>query len=296
MVNHTQNPHGRSLRRRIRLWTCLVTGLTFTVLTAVAVVEERQHVLSFQRGAAEAMLLHLAQMPEVGRSYPAASGALEAMAPPLAQSGVHLSVAFAESVDVGEVLARRPLLVGDRWYELRYSVAPGWARQVTLRALVSHTVLGVAMMVLTILGIEHILARKLLRPLAAMAHQVRHMRRGGGWEPRLPETDDELTDLAAALRELAPALDAQVHEWIDAERRAAVMLALGDVRQKLSERLRRVLTVLGDLQARSQVLPEGVRGLRAAIRELEQLREDVSLAASASVAVVDSQPALLQRP
>jgi len=101
------------------------------------------------------------------------------------------------------------------------------------------------------------------------------MRRGGGWEPRLPSADAEISEVAEALRELGPALHEQVQTWVEAERRSGVAQALSGGRARLREPKVRALTLLGDLQARGAVSPDAKPKLRALVTEIERLSREI---------------------
>ena len=75
----------------------------------------------------------------------------------------------------------------------------------------------------------------------------------------LPATDAEFAEIAAAIRELGPGLSAQVDEWIQGEKRAAVAMALGGLRKRLADSRRPASAVARDLEA----CEEGGRGSKA---------------------------------
>lgn len=97
------------------------------------------------------------------------------------------------------------------------------------------------------------------------------MQRGGGWHTILPQTDSELEALAGAVKQLGPGLESQVHQWVEAERRAAVALLFNAVRSQIREPLREVRARAADLQARNLVSPEGKQKLRALVAATDRL-------------------------
>lgn len=76
-----------------------------------------------------------------------------------------------------------------------------------------HSVHSLVALAALLLATEWILRRNLLAPLRALTHQVGLIRDGRGWALRPPRTDEELRDLAEALRGLGPALERPVREW-----------------------------------------------------------------------------------
>jgi hypothetical protein len=136
------------------------------------------------------------------------------------------------------------------------------------RALVFHLALGATSLLILVAGAEWILRARLVEPLRRMAHQVRFMRRGGGWQPKLPPLDAELTEVGRALEELGPALDAQMQ-------RAVTARVLAGLRARLREPQRRALALLGDLEARELVSPDAKPKVRALVLEVERITREI---------------------
>lgn len=261
----------RSLRGRLGRWIACAFTVTVALLTAAAVVEERR--LAFDIGAAngEALLAHLSTMREFQSDHATALAHVRHIDATLAGAGIRLELTPASVESVGTVVARRSVQLADGTFELRYRADAPWLDSLMKRALVFHLVLGVAALGVLVFGAEWILRARLVEPLRRFAHQVRFMRSGGGWKPKLPPSDAELTDLARALEELGPALHAQVQEWLEGERRAAAARALGELKARLREPRRRALVLLGDLQARGLVGPDAKPKVRALVLEVERV-------------------------
>ncbi len=134
-------------------------------------------------------------------------------------------------------------------------------------------------------GTEWILRRKLMAPLRAIAHAVGLMRDGRGWAPRLPRIDEELRELSEALGGLGPGLEQQVHEWVEAERRGAIALALGRTKRHLQETTGRVLELLAELEDRSVAPPldreRRIRALAVEVGRIPAMIEDEAMHALA---------------
>lgn len=268
-------PLRRSLRGRLRRWIVVASLVTIALLTMAAVIEERRLLHEVETANARAFLAHLAEMTQLRADHAIAARYVAEFEGPLRGAGIRLVMVPADAPLEGAVLARRALELADGRFELRYASDAPWTVGLQRRAVAFHLVLGVAALAALLAGAEWILRRRLVIPLSRFAHQVRFMRDGGGWAPRLPSADSELGELARALEDLGPALHAQVDQWVEAERRAAAARAIGDLRAKLREPRRRALALLGDLQARDAVSPEAKPKLRALVAELERIGVEI---------------------
>ncbi len=209
---------------------------------------------------------HLAAMPEFRGDRAAALAHAERLDSVLQGAGIRLDVVPAITPRSAEVIASRTIELAEGRFVLRYrSDAPRLARLLK-RALTFHLVLGAVALGILLVGSEWILRARLVEPLRRIAHQVRFMRTGGGWKPKLPPSDAELADLGQALEELGPALHAQVEEWLEGERRAAAARALSELRARLREPQHRALALLGDIQAQGLVAPAAKPKVRALAR------------------------------
>jgi hypothetical protein len=184
------------------------------------------------------------------------------------------------------ILARHRLVLRDADLELRYRIDPARVRYLTRRPALIHSLHGIIALAALVAGTEWILRRKLLIPLQVMSHQVTLMREGHGWSPRLPGADEEFRELSEALLGLGPGLERQVHEWIEAERRGAVALALARVRTRLLEERDRAR---GPLQGRAaaKLAPSNGdgRSVYAAAEQVERMLQILDETARSAVDV-----------
>lgn len=260
-----------SLRRRLAIWIGAAFAISFAGLAAATVATERSLVAGLERAAAESLVAHLAAVPELEADTADARRHLDALAPTFAAGGASLEIAPPAAPSSSHVVASRRIDLGGRTYELRYGADAPWVSRLLWRAVALHLLYGAAALALVLAGVEWILRTRLVAPLARIAHQVRFMGNGGGWSPQLPRADAEIGDVGQAIVELGPALQAQVEQWIEGERRAVIARALAEVRARLREPHRHLLALAGDLQARDAVLPEAKPRLRALIAEIERL-------------------------
>lgn len=264
-----------SLRRRLGRWIAWSFTVTVALLTAAAVLEERRLVHAVGAANGESLLAHLSTMPELEADHATALAHVQRLDTTLRGAGIRLEMTAPSAAATGAVVARRAIRLADGTYELRYRADAPWLARLMKRALVFHLVVGAAALAVLLVGAESIRRTRLVDPLRRFAHQVRFMRSGGGWEPKLPSSDTELADLARALEELGPALNEQVRVWLEAERRAAAAHALSDVRARLREPKRRVLALLGDLLARALVTSDAKPKVRALVLEVERISREI---------------------
>ncbi len=258
-----------SLRWRIGGFTALVLSLTLAALTGAAILEVRRVVLAIETETARSLLGHLITMPEFRSSRGAAEAHLAPLRDALVAAGVSVEIQSPGSSSGEGVLARESIALSDGPLELVYRMDPARLARIARRSAADHLILGAFALLGLLFGTEWILRRRLVATADALSLQVHHMGRGIGWKPCLPPTDQELAGLAASLRDLGPALEAQVREWIDAERLAAEAQLLGRLRRRQSEPQKRAVALLSDLHARGLVLPPGIHALRCAVSEVE---------------------------
>lgn len=264
-----------SLRQRLRRWIALAFVATIALLTTAAVLEERRLVLDVEAANGASLLSHLASMPELRSDHAAALAYVQRLDAPLRGAGIRLAIVSASTPPDRSVAASRTVELADGIFELRYASDAPWLARLMKRSLAFHLVLGATALMVLVAGAEWILRVRLVEPLRRFAHQVRFMRAGGGWKPKLPPSDSELADLARALEELGPALHAQVQEWLEGERRAAAACALSELRARLREPKRRALALLGDIQARGLVAPDAKPKVRALVLEIERIALEI---------------------
>lgn len=273
----------RSLRWRLRGWTAAAFFVTLAAFAAVGVLDERRRALESEAAGAAALLGHLAGMPAFAAGLDQASRQLDVVRGPLRATGSDIDLVPVGSPQApgGQLLATQPLELAQGPYELRYRTNGARLAEAARRSVLVHAGLGLLTLVALLAGIEWILRRRVISPLHDISHQVRNMKRGGGWVPVLPSTDAEIAEVAEAVGELGPALGAQVEQWLEGERRAAVALAFARLRDGLRDPQRRALALLGDLQASDLVRPAGKQTVRAVLAAVEQIcrRLDVEEAA-----------------
>lgn len=267
----------RSLRLRIGGWTIAVFTLTLTLFTIAGIVEDRREMLGAQTQEARALIAHLSQMPEFRGSFENAASHLALLRDSLVGMGGRLEIVRSTTEAESTLVARQTLSLAEGNFELRYLGDAARLRDMTLRSIVMHVAHGVLTLIILLAGMEWILRRNLIAPLKTLSHQVDRMRRGGGWVPVIPPTDAELGGLAEAVRGLGPALEEQVHGWVNAERHAAVTLALGRLRAGLAQPLRDIRAFIGDLEARHLVAPSGKPKLRSILGKLDLIREALQI-------------------
>ena len=275
-----------SLRLKIGGWTVAVFTVTLAIFTAAGIIEDRRQILQSEAAQAQALLKHFAEMPGFQRDFPTAISSLASIRSSVGPAGEHLELVSSDQPASGPVAARSSLAIGDGAFELRYLSDVKRLNGMTRRSIVLHVTHAILTLAILLAGTEWILRRKLIAPLKTLSHQVDRMRDGGGWLPVVPATDAELEGLAAAVRGLGPALEEQVHRWVNAERHSAVTLALGRIRAGLTGPLRNIRGLVGDLEARHLVAPTGKPKLRSIlgnldlVREALQIEEEVELAHS----------------
>jgi hypothetical protein len=262
-----------SLRLRIGGWTVAVFTLALTLSTIVGIAEDRQQLLAAQAEQGRALLTHLSLMGEFQGGVETAVSHLSALRDSLVGSGGSLELVPAAKPAENDVVARQTLSLATGTFELRYVGNAARLRALTRRSVLLHVAHGVLTLAILLAGMEWILRRNLIAPLRSLSHQVDRMRHGGGWAPVIPPTDVELGGLAEAVRGLGPALEEQVHQWVNAERRSAVALALNHIRAGLRGSLRDAQALIGDLQARRLVAPSGTPKLRSILGNLDRIRE-----------------------
>ena len=268
---------GRSLRLRIGGWTILVFTLMLALFTIIGVIEDRHEILRAQGEQARGLLTHLVKMPEFQGDLRTMGSHLTAISDSLSGMGGTLEVVpTAKEAEAG-LLARQPLsLAGgnaEGSLELRYLGDVTRLQKFTRRSVVLHVIHGLLTLAVLLAGMEWILRRNLIAPLQSLSHQVDRMRRGGGWVPVMPPTDVELDGLAGAVNGLGPALEKQVHVWVNAERHSAVTLALSHIRVNLKGPLRDIRGLIGDLEARHLVAPSGKPRLRSILANFDRVLE-----------------------
>jgi len=243
--------------------------------TTAAILEERRRLLETEAVHAGALLEHLAHMPEFQGEAREAQARLALLRGSLAAVGGRLELTPPGQDDgaaSSAILARRKLGLRDANLELRYCADPDRLARVTRAAVLIHSVHGLVALAALLLAAEWVLRRNLLAPLRTLSHQIGLIRDGRGWAVQPPETDQELGELSDALRGMGPALERQVHEWMEAERRSAVALALMRTGRQLQETRKRVLDLLAELEGAWVVAPpDRERRIRSLVSEVDRI-------------------------
>lgn len=266
-----------SLRLRIRAWNAAVITLTVALLTSAEIYQGRQELLRTERAHVEALLAHLAHMPEFQRDAQTATARLALLRDSLHAAGGELELvpsregAAAGAANPGGVLATWRLSLREGSFDLRYRTDPGRPGSLTRRSILTHLLYGFLALAALVAGTEWILRRNLVVPLRSLSHQLDRMQGGGGWLAKAPPTDEELAGLARAVADLGPGLERQASEWIEAERRSAVALTVANIRSRLREPLERALALIADLRAREDVAGDGKPELLALLASLDRI-------------------------
>jgi hypothetical protein len=264
----------RTFRRRLAAWAVIALAAVISALTVATVLEERRLVTELQRWNGESLVRHLAAMPEFQHDARSAREHVSILSRTLGP-GVSLELVPAGVFAAGTVVASTRLDLADGAFELRFSLDPAFISGLARRAALVHVAYGVIAVVAGLAALEWIVRARLARPLKHIAHRIRFMRRGGGWEPILPRADAEIAEVAEALGELGPAMHRQVLSWIEAERRAGAAHALSDLRGRLRQPKVRAFALLGDLQARGAVSPAAKHTVRAIVVEIERMAREI---------------------
>lgn len=273
----------RSLRGRLSEWTAFTLVTAIVTLTATALFEERSMVLSVQSALGQSLVDHLSGMPEFRSGRLHAASQVKHLETLLGPAGIRLELVEAGTPFGGGTLAAAPLPLPEGKFELRYRTDAPWLEALVRRAVLFHAAVGVAALALLLGGTHVIIRSRLSEPLQRISHQIRFMKSGGGWSPKLPAADEELRDLEAALVELGPGLQVQVHQWVEAERRAAAVGVISRLRARLRDPQRRAQASLGDLLARGLVAQDGRGRAREISRDLDSLSREIEAEESATL-------------
>jgi len=270
---------GASLRRRLLAWTLTIVGATVGLLTAAALHEELRALRRLEAAHADAWLRHLAGMPDlqgpradVEEQLAAVSRSLRAV-----DAELILSPAGPASTAPGDeaVVAVVELpSTGGEARALVYRRLPGRALRLGRRTVAGHVALGIAAVLGLVAATDWLLRRRLVSPVRDLARQLAHMGSRGGWQPRLGEgVDRELQPLWDAIGALGPGLEGQVRQWVEAERRAAVALALSTVCRAMRDPLRDCAARASALQAQGALGPDSKRLVRALVRSIDRAQD-----------------------
>lgn len=270
-------PRPSTLSRRLSSWSILALAMVVLSLTLAGVWHEWDVHRRTQMANARALLDHLAGMSELTEHEASARAQVAMLAEALRPSGVLLELRRPdEAVPAAmDVVAVRPLLVQGVELQIAYGMNPSEMRRVLLRSALVHVAAGGLLLVLALVALNALMRARVRFPLGRLAHQIRFMGSGGGWEPRLPPADAEIAEVNDALRGLGPALTDQVSVRLEAERRAVTTAMASELKARLRGPLRAALVNLGDLQANDLVPPLGKQRVRAAVGALERMVREI---------------------
>ena len=195
-------------------------------------------------------------MPALRGESATARASLQQIAPYLASLGATIDLVRRESAGRRQRLVwTQDVTMADGSFTLRYSLEPSRLSSMTWRLVPMHIVAGCAVLTLLLLLVGSIVNKSILAPLAAGKHQLAHMKRGGGWLPALPAVDAELDPLYSAIRELGPALEHQVDEWLETDRRSQTALIFLQLKRRLHAPLRQAIAAASLLQKAAGLPP-----------------------------------------
>ncbi len=265
-----------TLRGRLARWIALVLGASLVSTSAVRVVVQRRHVLAAERVGAAAFLDRLAATPAAFRELSVARREIDAVNRLVRpwRAGVEIVPRGTSTPPGTALVVTHPLQLPEGAFDLRYRVSDAYVSAAVRQAVLFQLVHAGLTFLLVMAGVDWILRRRLRDPLRALAHQIDHMRGGGGWYPLLPATDAECREIASAVAALGPGLASQVETWIRGEQRAAVATALGRVRRRVVEQERAVADP-GPVPARGASPRECARELRAVERLIDSVEEEL---------------------
>lgn len=226
--------HPGSLRLRFGAWLSAVLVIVMAGMTGLTGFSARRNLIEAERLHAAALLDHLVQMESFTNGIEAARRDLAAFTHYLRDSGVRVDLVSVRSPEHERVVeipvAERLVTIGgDRWV-LRYSLERERIASTLRRTIAMHLGYALAAILAAVFVAEWVLRRHVLGPLGAVRNQLDNVGAGHGWLTVVPDVDRELGPLTNAVRSLGPALERQVWEWIETDRRANAALLLARVR------------------------------------------------------------------
>jgi len=259
-----------SFRFRTGLFVTLILTITVAIMTVVTIVQVQRELARRDAVYGAAVIDHLVAMQTPLSTSQEFREQIERLRPYLDRVGASVElVVDGEEARAGD--ARLVLLDGE--YSLRYVTRGDRTASLTREALLVHLVHGVITLVALLLVVEWGLRRRIFAPLDAMRRQLEHIRRGGR-VAGLPPVDHELDGLSSAVRGIGPAVERQVAEWIETDRRATVALMFARITHALMPSLRSAL-MLSEKIATSDGLPLHARRDARAIRSDLETASDI---------------------
>jgi hypothetical protein len=200
------------LSNRLAAWSVSFLLGAVAALTIAGAIRENVGARRDRASSANALLDHLVSMSELRESEASARYQVGMLAEALGPSGVVLSLDPASRAPPAtlDVVAQRPLTLDGTTLQLRYGVDRAVAQELLVRSALVHLAAGGILLVVAFIVLRTLLRARVGFPLRRLAHQIRFMGAGGGWEPVLPAADAEISEVNDALRALGPALASQV--------------------------------------------------------------------------------------
>lgn len=265
------------LSNRVAAWSGLLLLGAIAALTITGAIRENAGVRRDRAASASALLDHLVSMSELRESEASATYQVRMLAEALRPSGVVLSLdpTGSTSATTLDVVAQRHVDVEGKALQLRYGLERTMVRELMVRSALVHLAAGGILLVVALAVLRTLMRARFGFPLRRLAHQIRFMGAGGGWEPVLPAADAEIAEVNDALRALGPALAGQVSARIEAERRAVAASVSSELRARLRDPTHLALTLLSDVQARDLLTPGGKQKIRAAMLQVERLSREI---------------------
>lgn len=257
-----------SFRFRTGFLVTLVLTITVAVMTLVTIVQARRELIRRDQVYGEAVIDHLVAMQTPASTSQDVRDQIRRLQPFLDRVGTGVEL-IAGGQNARPTDGRLTLLDGE--YRLRYVAHAGRTAGLTRRAIAVHLVHGVITLLALLLVVEWSLRRRIFVPLAAMQRELEHVHRGGA-VTGLPPVDHELTGLSSAVQGIGSAVETQIAEWVETDRRATVALMISRITHALMPPLRSAL-MLSEKIATTDALPLHIR------RDARAIRGDLEAAA-----------------
>ena len=255
-----------SFRFRTGALVAVILTTAVAVMTIVAIAQVRRELAWRDAVYGEAVVDHLQAMRTPLSSSGEMREHIRRLQPYLAHVGAAVELLPESEASSGRQL---PLLDGD--YRLRYVTRSDRMAGLTRRAVIVHVAQGVIALVVLLLIVEWSLRRSIFGPLEVMRRELEHIRRGGR-VASLPPADRELAGLSSAVQGIGPAVESQIAEWVETDRRATVAVMFARITRALMPSLRGALT-LSERIAGNDRLPLTIR------RDARAIRTDIEAAA-----------------
>ena len=254
-----------SFRFRTGVLVALVLASAVAVMTLVTIVQVRRELAMRDTAYGAAVIDHLVAMQTPLSTSHEVREHIGRLQPYLDRVGAAVELLPADD-DSGATDGRLALLDGE--YRLRYVTRNDRMAGLTRRAVVVHLAQGVIALVVLLLLVEWSLRRRIFGPLDVMRRQLEHIRRGGhvAW---LPPVDRELADLSSAVQGIGPAVESQIAEWVETDRRATVAVMFARITRALMPPLRSALVVSERIAANNALPLSARRDARAVRNDLE---------------------------